>query len=521
MAMKKLVALIGLALMCSTLVALLSTPASAAKTIITCTDQSNQSSIALKATQKNCKQLQAPALWQIQESDSWARTGAGYANLRICSSKNPAFSYQRIKASCNKNQVTTDYWRVISAPETPAIEGVSALGHNGAVVTFGPLSSATNISTAIAYYLVTNIKTGQVSKIAPNDSSQIYIYDLNPLTSYTFEIVAVGIDGTSVASAITHVITTGAAPITTAPLAAPAFTLSSVSEIRTANTVATGFSVTSTGGAIANFAISPAAPAGMSFNTATGAFTGTPTTVAGATTYTITATNGSGSASRTFTLTVTAGVVIYAVGDRGPGGGIVYYVSASNFTSTGSTCSTACKYLEVAPATWKTGSVADDLTHAWSSNTSVLTGQDITTAGTESGFANEKFNWKIGQGFYNTSVMKVSGATSVAQAAVLSFAATDSSAGQWFLPSMNELNELCKYARGQSTGNPTVACVTGTGTFKSTANAGSDLGGFVLSQYWSSSENDAFGARFQSFSSGVQNATGKVNAAYVRPVRAF
>jgi hypothetical protein len=47
----------------------------------------------------------------------------------------------------------------------------------------------------------------------------------------------------------------------------------------------------------------------MSFNTSTGALTGTPNTVASATDYTITATNASGSATQTFALTVTAAPV--------------------------------------------------------------------------------------------------------------------------------------------------------------------------------------------------------------------
>jgi hypothetical protein len=87
-------------------------------------------------------------------------------------------------------------------------------------------------------------------------------------------------------------------------LAAPAFTLSATTESRTVNTAATGFTVNSTGGAIASFSIN-ATPPGMSFNTATGALTGTPNTVASATNYTITATNASGNATQTFTLTVT------------------------------------------------------------------------------------------------------------------------------------------------------------------------------------------------------------------------
>ena len=219
--------------------------------------------------------------------------------------------------------------------------------------------------------------------------------------------------------------------------------------------------------------------------------------------------------------TPTAAPVVYTVGQRGPGGGIVYYVSANFFTSTGSTCNTQCKYLEVAPATWQSAgvSVAIDSTYQWSNNTTALTGQDITTPSTE-GIApntNEKLNWKIGQGFNNTSVMKVSGATSAAQAAVLAYAGS-ATAGQWFIPSMNELNELCKYARGQTTGNLKEACTTD-GTLKTgTAN---DLGGFEVGLYWSSSEHDARDAWNQRFDDGSQDKGNRDGDVYVRPVRAF
>ena len=224
------------------------------------------------------------------------------------------------------------------------------------------------------------------------------------------------------------------------------------------------------------------------------------------------------------------------VGDRGPGGGIVFYVSAANFTSAGSTCGTACKYLEVAPATWQDTTtpintdVSNDLTYRWSNNTTVATGQNKIMASTEGIVANsadEKVNWKIGQGFNNTSLMIVSsGATppvlslSAAQVAVLAYAG-NSTAGQWFIPSMNELNELCKYARGQTTGVLTVACDTGTGIFKSTVNAGTNLGGFVENYYWSSSEFVASSTWLQNFSGGYQSNDGKGSARYVRPIRAF
>ncbi len=229
--------------------------------------------------------------------------------------------------------------------------------------------------------------------------------------------------------------------------------------------------------------------------------------------------------SSIFKITIQSGAhtIFYNVGDRGPGGGIVYYVSASNFTSTGSICDTTCKYLEVAPATWQSAgvSVENDPTVQWSTNTTVATGQNITTTSSEgiaANSANEKLNWKIGQGFYNTSVMKVSDATSAPQAAALAYAGT-SIAGQWFIPSTNELNELCKYARGQTTGDPKVACVTGSGTLKTgTAN---DLRGFVEATYWSSSESTAINAWNQGFYTPNQFNSSKDLTRYVRPVRAF
>jgi hypothetical protein len=91
---------------------------------------------------------------------------------------------------------------------------------------------------------------------------------------------------------------------------APAFTLSSSSESKTVNTAITGYTISSTGGTIASYAISPAAPAGLTFNTTTGLLTGTPTEVAASTAYIITATNATASTTQTFTLTVTAVPVV-------------------------------------------------------------------------------------------------------------------------------------------------------------------------------------------------------------------
>jgi hypothetical protein len=68
-------------------------------------------------------------------------------------------------------------------------------------------------------------------------------------------------------------------------------------------TAITALSPVNTGGAAA-YTVSPALPAGLSFNTTTGNITGTPTVVAAATTYTVTATNAFGSSTATLSIIV-------------------------------------------------------------------------------------------------------------------------------------------------------------------------------------------------------------------------
>jgi len=429
-------------LLATTLVGLTPSPASAATTLITCTDLVQNKTTVLKIDKKSCKTFSPSAMWHLQLTDSSDHSGTSFATLRICTSKNPYFTYQFIQDACPKHQVTTNYWRAVSAPLTPDIATASARSHDSALITLTPTSTTSNSDSPVSYYLVTDAKTGVTIKVLPGNLGQLYVSGLLSESTYTFIIAAVSIDGISEHSQVTPSIRTSTAPLISAVSTAP-------------------------------------------LSCATG------------------------------------GTCI--VGDRGSGGGIVFYVSAGLFTSSGSTCNTACKYLEVAPATWQSAgvSVANDSMYVWSTNTAVTTGQDIVTASTQgivAMSAYEKFNWKIGQGLYNTSVMKVSGETSTAQAAVLAYAGS-TIAGQWFIPSMNELNELCKYARGQTTGDLTVACSAG-GTIKTTANAGTDLGGFVADAYWSSSELAANTAGYMFFYSG-QGGYGKSAAFFVRPIRAF
>ena len=119
-----------------------------------------------------------------------------------------------------------------------------------------------------------------------------------------------------------------------APQAAPDFTLSASSESKSRRSTITGFNPLTTDSSILRYSISPAPVAGLTFETTTGILSGTPTQNLPGETYTITAFNTSESATATFVLTVNGiscdGTTFdCAVGDRGPGNGIVFYVHAA------------------------------------------------------------------------------------------------------------------------------------------------------------------------------------------------
>jgi hypothetical protein len=165
----------------------------------------------------------------------------------------------------------------------------------------------------------------------------------------------------------------------TSSLALPVFNLSSVYETKTVGITKTGYSISSTGGTIASFSITPTLPGGLIFDTSTGLITGSPTETKTATVFTVTATNASGSSSQTYRLRVTGDI-----GDTGPGGGVIFYYLASgfkcgtNWTTTGSPTGTTCKYLEAAPRYWN-GPSAPIPTRAWAApsyTTSALVGVD-------------------------------------------------------------------------------------------------------------------------------------------------
>ena len=163
-----------------------------------------------------------------------------------------------------------------------------------------------------------------------------------------------------------------------------------------------------------------------------------------------------------------------AIGDTGPGGGIVFYYSASRFTATGSACNTNCHYLEFAPKGW--ASLADWPNNIGSGGNSMgaraSVNEDPMLVWSDGAFASANpgsiaVGQNIGTGYQNTQQILTNTVTSgksprFSFLAALNYAgaAGSSTTGQWFLPSIKELNELCKYARGQigALGDTSVQC---------------------------------------------------------------
>jgi hypothetical protein len=180
-----------------------------------------------------------------------------------------------------------------------------------------------------------------------------------------------------------------------------------------------------------------------------------------------------------------------AVGNTGPGGGTVFYAVNG-------------KYLEAAPAAWF--GTATDTRTVWGCSGSTYSIAYATA---------------IGTGKANTDhIVSNCGNPTSNVAAKIARAYTGGGKSDWSLPSRDELIELCKYARTQTTGNISTSCTTaGTlnaGVLKGFGNADGD------SQYWSSSDastNNSYTVWLSGSMSG--GFGGKTVDRYIRPVRYF
>ncbi|MDR1956656.1 MAG: DUF1566 domain-containing protein [Treponema sp.] len=157
---------------------------------------------------------------------------------------------------------------------------------------------------------------------------------------------------------------------------------------------------------------------------------------------------------------------VYAVGDTGPAGGIIFFVDTTDAYP-------GFNYLEAAPT--------DLGTSTWAINTYATTSISGTLT-------------TMGSGAANTALIVGTAGTDAPAA----YACDDLSLNgytDWFLPSQAELNEM--YSNRVS------------------------IGGFGIGGYWTSSETNSSYAWNQSFSGGLQGSYSKNLTYSVRAVRAF
>ena len=170
--------------------------------------------------------------------------------------------------------------------------------------------------------------------------------------------------------------------------------------------------------------------------------------------------DGGGSAAVT-------GTVTYAIGDTGPGGGIVFYITDGGEHG-----------LEAAPADTSTGI-------RWNNGHNTVTAASAVVAG---------------YGDVNTgTIIAAQGAAETSYAAGLACAYSGGGFSDWFLPTRDELNLM--YVNLKCAAVP--------------------LGNFANGYYWSSSEYDSGLAWFVDFSAGSMSGESKCSALRVRAVREF
>ena len=169
----------------------------------------------------------------------------------------------------------------------------------------------------------------------------------------------------------------------------------------------------------------------------------------------------------------------------------VFYVSETPFPC-GPALQDMCTTLEVAPPSSQTGLI-------WSPDWNGITGADGVG---------------IGTGWQNTlDILASIKGNPVLSAAAYADAYVFDGKDDWYLPSKDELNELCKkFSSDRTDVAPEISKCRG---------SRAPAYGFSTANYWSSTQVAGNNAWSQHFTSGDQYAYYKLNAGYVRPVRSF
>ena len=201
------------------------------------------------------------------------------------------------------------------------------------------------------------------------------------------------------------------------------------------------------------------------------------------------------------------------VGETGPGGGIIFYVSAPGF-SCGPTGSNTCKSLEIAPASWNGGNSVEN---RWMVNGYIqMNGRGQMVAD----YNNVSLS-SIGRGYINTVTM-IANDSAGDSAATMSQNYRGGGLSDWYLPNIAEANAICRWTTGATPINHGTACSGGTVDQTRYGAQSANLSGY----FWTSSERFwTHGSRF-SFQYGfidgdMPTEAEKTRLNKVRPIRAF
>ena len=359
-------------------------------------------------------------------------------------------------------------------PDAPVISSVTAGNAQVVVVWSAPANNGAAISDYVVQYSTSSSGSYTTFADGTSTSTSATVTGLTNGTAYYFKVAATNSVGTGSNSA--------ASAAATPTLPTQTVTWSPTTALTTAQSPNTPLAPSSSGDGAITYAVQSAGTTGCTIDALTGVlfFTTAGNCVVRATAAT-TSNYLTGYIDATFTVTAatcaTGGVC--ALGDTGPGGGIVFYVQASGTFDCGSTLSSTCKYLEAAPTSGT--SAWTDASYAWSGNT---TGEILNARGTA-----------VGSGYKNTVAMVAQSSTANRAGTIARAYRGPNNLSDWYLPSKDELNQLyINKAR---------------------------VGGFVSNFYWSSSEVHSLETWYQNFSNGTQFNLAKYYTLYVRPVRAF
>ena len=413
------------------------------------------------------------------------------------------------------NSVGTGSYSAASAAATPAtVPGAPTIGAvavaSATSVTVNCTTSASNGGETITTYTATAV--GDATKTGTLTSATCGLITVTGLTSgtaYTFTVTATSAAGTSAASA---------ASASVIPVSTPGAPTTVVGTAGNTTVALTWVAPATNGAAISDYVVQySTSPSGAYTTFADGLSTGTSATVTGLTNGTayyfkVAATNSVGTGSNSDASMLVTPVDhcaiggVCMVGNKGPGGGVVFYVQDAGGTfRCGATLELTCKYLEAAPTRVKLAAWAEwsDSAKRWSGVNGVLIGA------TAQGLA-------VGTGYKNTEAIVAQSSTANRAATVARAYRGPENLLDWYLPSKDELNQMCKWQRGQAWVSDATIC-NNTGTL----NSGTGAAGFDSAYYSISSESAAENAWQQGFQDGGQGPGSKNFINALRAVRAF